>query len=189
MAYQNLFEIQEIQQRFDSMQEVRFLRHLIWHHIFIIKSNTYSIRIKGHGFINTVGNFTALLNHSCTPNVCVTFSGNQQMAITIRPVKKGDQLFTEYKNVDKENFPFVCKCSKCVPCYKYDDCLRMKSDPIFDFILRSNQTYFSDDTKFLTLKSKCHEFLTKYGHLPWSNEIEFVSEKFENCLDHVYLKC
>lgn len=187
--YQFLHEIREIQQCFKSKPKARFLMHLLWHHILIIKSNTYSIRLTDFAFINTVGNFTALLNHSCTPNVCVTFSGNQQMAITIRPVKKGEQLFTEYKNVDKKEFSFVCKCSKCVPHYKHEDCVRMRLDPLFDFILRSDQTYFVDDTKFSTLKSKCHEFLTTYGHLPWSNEIELVAEKFENCLDQVYLKC
>lgn len=188
-AYNNLFKIGEIQQRFNSKQTTRFLIHLIWHHILIIKSNAYSYRTSVGGYVNAVGNFTALLNHSCTPNVFVTFTGNQQMAITIRPVKKGDQLFREYKNVDKKEFPFECKCSKCIPCYKAEDCVRMKSDPLFKFILRSDHTFFLDDSKFLTLKSKCHAFLTKYGQLPWTKEIEIVSEKFGNCLDHVYLKC
>lgn len=189
MIHQFLHEIPEIQRRFNSKSKARFLMHLLWHHILIIKSNTFSIRISDVGIINTVGNFTALLNHSCSPNVCVTLFGNQQMAITIRPVKKGEQLFTEYKGVDKKEFLFACKCSKCVPRYKHEDCKRMRLDPLFDFILRSDQTYFLEDTKFPTLKSKCQEFLTKYGHLPWSNEIELVAEKYENCLDHVYLKC
>lgn len=115
MCYKNLFEIGEIQQRFNSMRLQRFLMHLVWHHILIIRSNAYTFRPTPSADVNTLGNFTALLNHSRSPNVCVTFSGNQQMATTIRPVKKGDQLFTEHQNVDMENFPFARKCSKCVP--------------------------------------------------------------------------
>lgn len=187
-AYRNLLEIREIQQRFNTKQKSRFLMHLIWHHILIVKSNTYTVRLPTNGFVNTAGKFTALLNHSCTPNVFITFSGNQQMAITIHPVKKGDQLFTEYKNVDKSNFTFVCKCTKCVPCYKEEDCLQMQLEPTFGFIRHSDPTYSSDDTKLSALKSKCQEFLTKYGHLPWTPEIQFVSETFENCLDFIYMK-
>ncbi|KAI7865947.1 hypothetical protein BDF14DRAFT_1819467 [Spinellus fusiger] len=66
------------------------------------------------------------INHNCTPNVCIEFSGNAQYKLSVRAVrdlKKGEQLFETYVNPrwNKEtrinylnkSYMFQCNCLRC----------------------------------------------------------------------------
>lgn len=58
------------------------------------KSNIVSRKIIGVGYYPFVG----LFNHSCFPNVNRHINQNNQMVLAVcRPIKKGEQLFDDYK--------------------------------------------------------------------------------------------
>lgn len=94
-----------IQHFFDSISSQRFLMHLLVHHLGIIRMN---------GFCDTFGwtknlhckyvhDTISLLNHSCAPNAFYMFKNTVGQLITVRPIKRGDQVFVikEPKKNDK----------------------------------------------------------------------------------------
>lgn len=191
MAYRHVMKIPAIRQRFNTKPKQRFLMHLIWQHYLIQKTNSWSYQLSiTKCYVHVTAHLPSFFNHSCYPNVFVTMHGMQQIAITIRPVKKGEQLFAQYRNIhdDGTNFTFICKCSKCQPCYNTKHSIQMQMDSKFRYILTSKPEDFWDEQKFSTIKSKCIEFLTEYGRGPWSKEIECIWIKYTHCLDHDYFR-
>lgn len=61
----------------------------------------------------------------------------------------------------------------------------MKSDGCFLF-LSCNNCDLSNDDQRLQFEKKCIEFLQKFGHLPWSEEIGFVADIFEDCVSRPF---
>lgn len=183
IAYQKLLEIPIVKQRFDTKQKQRFLMHFVGQHLVIVQTNNYTFASKNVPSICTIANFPSLFNHSCTPNVFIIMCNDQQIGITIHPVKKGSQLL-----VGGSTRAFKCKCSRCIPCYRPDDRLKMMRDPNTDFIIQNGRIFLNDHKKCIELKEKCRQFLNKYGHLPWTIEIEIVSRTFEECLNKEYRK-
>lgn len=111
------------------------------------------------------------------------------------PVKKGEQLFIIY-NLElllasteerqqrcQNNYKFTCKCSKCVPSNRPNQSKTMGLDPIFRYIHQfyDRLAHISEEER-LTLKKKCFEFMKKFGHLPQTEEMFFVSVNLSECL-------
>lgn len=199
ITYEFLMAIPTISARFDTLKKQRFLMHLIWQHKLISDMNSfYQTLGKDSGKIQVTCNINSRFNHSCIPNVFNDFVGNKQVLITVRPVKKGQQLFVMYneslwmnstevrQEYLKHIFNFTCKCSRCMPKFRPIDCLTMKIDPIYQFIVKQAKTCDHSDEVRLILKEKCVEFMKKYGHLPWSDEIFLVTLNFMNCLHGDY---
>ncbi|KAK8125820.1 uncharacterized protein PG998_001579 [Apiospora kogelbergensis] len=73
----------------------------------------------GIGFDNTI----CAANHSCDPNVVMTFLQPKVELRALRPIKSGEEIFVKYVDVTnpigvrqaelKETYFFDCKCSKC----------------------------------------------------------------------------
>lgn len=134
----------------------------------------------------------SFFNHSCAPNLFNCSSSGKKVCITIRPIKKGEQLFICYKKdlptrerqeILLGKWGFLCKCGKCYPHCELSDRIKMRSDSIYESLQRSvpNMDY-SDEIKCNIMADECMQFLRKYGHLPWSEEIEFVQRIYTNCL-------
>lgn len=103
----------EYQSMFGSLEETRFLAHLILHHFYIVDANgfdalsllhgTYTTELgtdfeNGSGFTYAHGIYvnSSQLNHSCQPNIARIFIGNKLIGKVIRPIKRGEQLFVSY---------------------------------------------------------------------------------------------
>lgn len=74
----------------------------------------------GIGFDNTI----CAANHSCDPNVTMTFLQPKVELRALRPIKSGEEIFVKYVDVTnpigvrqaelKQRYFFDCQCSKCL---------------------------------------------------------------------------
>lgn len=194
LTYRCLLDIPEIKRQFDTKKKQRFLLHLIYQHILIMITNSFGFTSKKTSIsIACLAIIQSLFNHSCVPNVVIMISGNQQIGITILPVKSGEQLFVTYnnmaenteqrQNILRNEFRFDCKCSKCEPRWREKDCVKMRSDSNFQFVIQNVGTNLFKN-EIVALKIKCRKFLNAFGRLPWSEEIEFVCKTFIDCIEN-----
>lgn len=180
---------------FDSVQSQRFLMHLIAEHSIIISNNVFRISVDNGTIGMKMGLVTSLFNHSCAPNIFNGLNGDTDVFITTRPIKKGEQLFVNYKLGDVttklrqaillSKFNFLCKCDKCEPHCLQADRLAMKSNPDFQFM---RVALMQQQFNISNLKEKCVEFLQTFGHLPWSDEIEVALKIYTEILFNEYFK-
>lgn len=136
----------------------------------------------------SIGAVLCLFNHSCAPNLYNYAVGNQKYCVTIRPVKKGEQLFISYlgkcedqstqqrQHELKMRWNFDCKCDRCEP--RRVDNNKMRQDSCFKFVYRHFKSDPADFMNTILLKKKCIKFLQKYGHLPFSNELDFIASTY-----------
>lgn len=187
--YSCIMLIPSIEKMFDSERKQRFLMHLVLHHLAINVLNASESEVSA-----SIGNVFSLFNHACAPSIYNYSVNNQKIGITIRPVKKGEQLFISYLGLDTEQpveqrqqslrmkWDFECKCDKCEPRYNAPDSSKLKMDPNYKFIHRyfksPSKNHPVDVVNASMLKKKCVKFLTKYGHLPFSNEVKFISDLY-----------
>lgn len=188
-VYNCVLEMPEFKHRFQSKREKRFLMHLILQHWFILETTTLSLCKEAKTQskdANTVAIFQSLLNHSCFPNVSHQRCGNQMITYTVRPIKMGEQLFIDNGMMNNH---FQCKCSKCNPSWQREDRNRMESEPDFKDIKRFDDSGdgMNPDERSI-LKAKMVNFLTKYGELPWSPEIEEVMTHFKSYMFKCFSK-
>lgn len=174
--------IPSIEARFDSERKQRFLVHLLLHHLAINVINGYESETT-----TSIGAVLCLFNHSCAPNLFNYAVEDRKFCVTIRPVKKGGQLFISYlgrcageparqrQYELKSRWHFECKCDRCEPQTRTVDSNKMRQDSCYKFVYRHYKSDKSDFMNVILLKKKCIKFLQKYGHLPFSNELEFIS--------------
>lgn len=123
-VYDCTMSLPKVQALFDTEEKQRFLMHLVANHTYIVDTNA----IEGPGYIS-VNNVFSMFNHSCEPNTETSGwdYGKSECCTTIRPVKKGEQLFISYLSIDqmkmskeehgakiKSRWGFDCKCQKCI---------------------------------------------------------------------------
>lgn len=191
-VFTGLLDVTFVKAMFDSTQSQRFLMHLIGEHFLIISNNSYGGSLSSASSIGTTALVMSLFNHACAPNVFNSSMANKEICITMRPIKKGEQLFVKYlcgnrttrqrQEILLKQWGFICKCDKCVPHCSEADRRMMKSDPCFKALLPSASFEFYDVTDFPQLTNKCVPFLQKYGHLPWSEEMDVVLKAYTRCL-------
>ncbi|XP_055307691.1 SET and MYND domain-containing protein DDB_G0273589-like isoform X2 [Sitodiplosis mosellana] len=173
--YIDLMKIPKIAALFDSKEKQRFLAHLVAHHFLVILNNAH-----GNNSYQSVGAIFSMFNHSCTPNVMQFFDGKQHL-VTIRPVKKGDQLFISYlgkqkhsleqrQEICKSKWNFICNCERCNSVGEIVDHNTITSDVHYIFVLENGYT----EDQSSEVLDHCEKFLNNYAHLPWSDEIQFV---------------
>lgn len=192
-AYFALLDIPAIMSHFDTLKKQRFLMHLILQHILIIETNGMSFGENAEKAIFILGIVSSLFNHSCYHNASSEICANKIICYTVRPIKKGEQVFIRYKTDTtdlttkerqmflRDNFRFDCKCSMCVPCYKEEDRVRMRLDPIYQ-LLTSRRTINDMMQRKSNGKAKFCNFLNKYGHLPWCYEIHLVRSGLDDIM-------
>lgn len=188
-TYQLLMDIASIKQIFHSTKERRFLMHLIWQHHCILKTNCFGVR---HATVQTdlvtlIRIHASLFNHSCVPNVLRASHGNKMVGLTIRPVRTGEQLFIEYDGSStshvQRTLHFRCKCSKCIPCWKLEDRIRIQSDRDFLFFQKVDFDEFDDHKKRKYFMGRFQRFFSNYGRLPWSRELAKMEVGYLVCFE------
>lgn len=191
-TYTALMDISTVKKMFDSVQRQRFLMHLIGEHLLIISNNSYGGLSTNASTSSSTTLILSLFNHACAPNVFNSSTGYAEVCITMRPIKKGEQVFTKYLCGDRTTrqrqeilltqYGFVCKCDKCQPHCSAADRSRMKSDPCYRTLESNLQRVEYGMGNLKALTPKCEEFLRKYGHLPWCEEMGTALKIYTQCL-------
>ncbi|XP_055297199.1 SET and MYND domain-containing protein 4-like [Sitodiplosis mosellana] len=195
-AHKMLLDIPKLKTIFNLKKYRRFLMHLISHHYLVLDVHS---NIASSGFSrdsnvpwasSTTGVMVGYLSHSCAPNVLVsTFHGNS-VIITVRPVRKGQQIMNSlllalltlpkdqrHKMLWLER-RMICQCVRCDGVTaSLAQCKRMRSDPVYQY-LTSKQLNPDDDEAMQTMIDKCKTFLRKYGQLQWSDEIGNIAQVY-----------
>lgn len=187
--YTTILRFSKIEKLFDSTIKKRFLMHLMGQHALILLYNS----IQGQMCI-----FTSIMSHSCVPNIQEIWIDNRTACITIRPIKKGEQLFISYmteeigKILNKDHkielklkYGFICKCLKCTN--QLVDLVRIERDECFLDV--DNTTLDKRNPALLhKFNQKCIKVLNKYKDSPWSLQLENVSKRFGFSLGLLYYK-
>lgn len=183
-VYNSVLAVCKIADLFDSKEKQRFLMHFVAHIYFINHANSI-----GSETIRRVINVFSILNHSCAPNLYTRFAGKVHHCTTIRPVRKGEQLFISYLGTQKQTlnerraelkskWDFLCGCDKCEPLIESIDRKEMVADPTYTFVTENGKKM----AKPAIILEECENFLNKYSHTTWSEEIEAVSEIYTSAL-------
>jgi len=188
-VYKTILRFSEIEKLFDSKIKQRFLMHLMGQHALILLSNS----TQGQMSI-----FTSIMSHSCVPNVQEIWIDNRTACITIRPIKKGEQLFTsymdekvgaylkkDYKTELTKEFGFVCKCLKCKN--QLVDLVRIERDKCF-LDVDNTKLDLKNPALLHQFNGKCIKVLNKYKDSPWSLQMENVSQRLGYSLGMLYYK-
>lgn len=182
-TYSTIIEIPSVRDLIVHEGHKHFLMHLVMLHMKIGTCNgLFSVLESSFCLIPSI------INHSCSPNLLATNQNNNGILITLRPIKKGEQLFFSYvqeKTTDKQReelssvYGFWCKCEQCEPRFRSIDCEDMKEDANFKYLAQFNYDIDHENDDFHSiLKQKCETFLNTYGHLPWCEEMQFVMDRY-----------
>lgn len=179
-VYDNVLLLPKVSVLFDTDAKKCFLQHLVTHHFLIIKNNAL---VSGNPWdVVSVFNVLSMLNHSCAPNVFHPRTGKQQCCITIRPVKRGQQLFISYLSSNdlstieqrqqklKTSWGFDCTCERCVPTGEPIDFGIAEADPCYRFVV-DNYDNDNNTEQLSALLDNCLQFMNKYGDSQWSTSI------------------
>ncbi|XP_031631841.1 SET and MYND domain-containing protein 4-like [Contarinia nasturtii] len=197
--YKACLNVKKISKQFDTVHRRRFLMHLISQHTQItnFNSNHVSSRPKDEvDFYQQIGLTLNFFNHSCAPNVSMNERNGNSVYVTIRPIKKGDELFISYfkfllqpKHVRQQclwNEKHIkCNCIRCSTVSTSSAVQRqlLTLDPSFRLIL-SNASKLTpyDYSKIEETIDKCITFLRKYGDEDWCDEIAKIVDAYINTL-------
>lgn len=191
-AFTRLMSKPAIKAKIRSLKDRRFLMHLFMMHNMLIKCNSFQHNILGGIFL--IPNH---INHSCAPNLIAYHHENKMIGIVSRPIKMGDQIFITYggekcflqPKMQRQQylwngFGFQCDCEKCSNNNWPVSSTRIRFDPEYKFLLhqmRGGDIDFTDNKKCSSLKQKCLTILKKYSDIPWTTELDIVSNHF-TCL-------
>lgn len=198
-VYQTILRVPEIKAMFRSQKHLRFLMHLIGHHHLIPPSNARfggvtqpvppmpdddspTIFSNGHHIMDKY------MRHSCYPNVLSIMTNGQNILVTARPIKKGEQVLesriligtASKQERQKQLFEELgkkCDCSRCRGITaSVAERQRLRSDPAYQSSSFAKWTI----SNLLSDTSDNHEeaiedsvvLLQKYGHLDWCEELQ-----------------
>lgn len=187
--------IPKLKYLFDTKRKQRFLMHLMLQHASVIPKNAfYDQNTHKHQLnIQHVFDILSMVNHSCVPNMRYNITDQMGYCVTVRPIKKGEQVFISYlgddgfKALDQRQhklrhiWGINCTCDKCVPTTRPADITAIQSNSSLAFLQANYEKLKHDIVKRLQLRKHCVKFLLKYGHL-WSYELEYVIECFVSLL-------
>lgn len=198
-----LMKIPKIAAMFNTKKHHRFLAHFTTHHYQLIKANSrvttkYSAFEYPEVFESRTGLSFGYLKHCCAPNVLSFVFDNNIVVITVRPVKKGEQIMHSYNlpllTLSKHNRDemlwlerkIVCKCVRCEGVdASSTQRNRIKKDPDYRYIVSKESIPRTqhDDEETQTLNDTCKRFLQKYGGQSWCNEFGRVVTVYASLID------
>lgn len=206
-AYTTLLTMKSISEVFNSEKKKRFLMHLVGHHTFVLKCNSFGGFEKNENqFISgTMANLVGLIDHSCTPNVIHFTYGDRVVCMTIRPIRAGERLCYDYfpmkidvdddkrrkqrKQLIWQHWHIDCKCCKCNTRNRIISNPQMAADPAFYFVsfistykLNGNRQSKDNNQVMAQLKEKCIQFLRKFKDEPWAKETEIIINIYTKCI-------
>lgn len=193
--YTVLLKLPAISNVFDNEQKQLVLMHLVTMHDILVCQNSIIVKRDEGQRIATLSLVCPLFNHACSPNLLNYSINGLQLCITIRPIKKGDQLFVSYSCDDlptedrqiqlMQHYGFHCKCDKCEPKYTADDVAKLVAESGFKYVKRNLNSNITDKKIRTEVKKKCIKLLNKYGHV-WMPELEIIMDMYIKTELHEY---
>lgn len=187
-GYRILMQKDGMKEFFSGQDNHFFLKHLFVMHASIVYCNIFQTEAIGSVWL-----LKNHFNHSCAPNVLTSWYENKSVAITSRPIKKGDQLFVSYgkqyfvepRSIREaqlwEDFGFHCECEKCGNDEWPVSSTRIESDPDYQFLVENSKDLSVFEVgKRLSLKRKCVDILVKYSDAVWCTQLDVVSHLYEH---------
>lgn len=179
---------------FNSHSMQRLFFNLACRHISTIELNSFSeeFEISKGGTCTRYSMYDVLsrFNHSCIPNLHHFKDDNNIVrGVTIRPIKKGDQIFINYladMNFDStqerqkyilKHWKFNCLCEKC----GFSSYNENVIDSSYRYIRQHSGRITS--TKKRKLEQHCIDYLRKYGS-SFSSSVGFVIGFFINLINN-----
>lgn len=189
--------------KFQTKSHHRFLAHLIVHHSFILRTNSFgsfetpAMQFSESTNSSDTGNHyeqslllvTSYFNHSCCPNVAKLKKNNLSMCKTILPIRKGEQLFISYVDEDDDeyktevgrqrllqnSFGFKCKCAICERGILKNTFILQTDNAFANAVkgLKKLKINFDLSTVSEIIES-CKQFLTKFPEMILSAESIYI---------------
>lgn len=187
-VYRYLMIRRSINDQMDTEEKKRFLMHYCMHFCLILLCNRFGNIDTPQA--STVYIILSYFNHSCAPNIHLLEGENHAIGITIRPIKKGQQLFvtytadfsgekssTFYQRYLFEKFGFRCNCERCKEGTNMLTSQFFQTDDEYHYLAKemTNRAVGTIDEKtFFKLQKKCANLLQRYGNMSWCVEMETV---------------
>lgn len=176
-------------QYFHTDTHRRFLMHLVFHHLGILKFRGINTNEVGHDNAIEEIDYCLIismnLSHSCFPNVKVEMVDGHAILITMRPIKKGQSIeisfcehiisadVNERQRMLEDDLNIRCQCERCE--FEKDetesDDLSIRDDPNFKFIIHKMRAEFEiilQPDEWNDLKKRVEHVLNLYGHQKWN---------------------
>lgn len=201
-VYNVLQKIPKIDSMFKTRKDRRFLMHLVGHHIQIVETNSIrgSVTVTGQSVTcySLIPLMEKYFKHSCAPNVVTAEGEGNHVFITVRPIKKGEQLsFSHFmflldskerrQQILWERLKLDCNCIRCQGISVATMAQRrvMASDENYqDIALSFSPMVLNDKNKKQAMTDKCAALLKKWDRKPWCDEIGTVITAYIYLLLH-----
>lgn len=190
--YTNLSQRRVINAKFNSKKKQRFLMHLATYHYLVMTYSSVLFKADPTDFSCIC--FMILrtyFNHSCAPNLHCSQYGNRLVGTTVRPIKKGEQIFISYMGPmsdDEETrravfHDFKCECEICVPLQRAEDLNT----------LNENLVLFADVGEYtaernLKMRILLSKLLNLHGGDGWNDYLKHLIDSFTKHVDMYFDK-
>lgn len=125
LIFDTIVNSSKLGKKFETIAAQRFLVHLIIHHHFVLRTNSFGYK-EEQSTVHELALYTSYMNHSCLRNTAKLSKGNKSVCKAILPIKQGDQFFVKYlagevfgmttKQRNDElaySYGFRCRCKLC----------------------------------------------------------------------------
>jgi hypothetical protein len=128
----------------------------------------------------------SLINHSCSPNVFVQFTGTTMHVVAIAHIAEGDEILSSYvdpiapvllrREMLQERYAFTCECSRCLQELKLLSVVPKLTIPQWTYKVFTGFRSFMDSPDFFAEQKKWRiDSPVKYFHV--------IAEKYDKALD------
>ncbi|XP_055301220.1 SET and MYND domain-containing protein DDB_G0273591-like [Sitodiplosis mosellana] len=171
---------------FEDDDHERFLRHLIGHHICALQYATPNVCIgenDGTSVHSIIGRF---FFHSCYPNAVLVTSDRSTVAVTIRPIEKGEEVTVSYLPDELNRstkyrrkwllvqYNLMCFCSRCTqPATAASNATALSKLQKNELRNASNRDP-KKQAKRRNLTVACTKYLNANGREQWCDDIYYM---------------
>lgn len=189
---------------FSKMKHRRFLSHLILHHIEVMRRfGAKTFDGSNNGCVEITAPIASYIHHSCAPNAAKFLVGNSVIVVTMRPIKKGEQLLVSYCNLLEncerrkselmQKFGIQCQCERCAPGFVPLN----PSQPAVSIIATIAEQFCIDNFVYLggedqekrkQIDEHVTQVLQHFGRMPWSYTTNWAYLIYSMLLSHRFQK-
>lgn len=125
-TYSFIMQLPKISALFSSVEDKRFLQHLLAQNLLVIASNSFESELIPDIRMLRLYDVASFFNHSCLPNVLTYLEGGTLHCVASRKIEEGEILCIDYGNFSKEitqddrqkyldtgDWCFMCNCLRC----------------------------------------------------------------------------
>lgn len=181
--HEAILEGEDFDELFEQLAHRRFLMHLIGHHMYALHYSVPGVLIGENDGTTIYPIVGGLFRHSCNPNAVLVTSGRSTIAVTIQPIKMGDEITISYmpeeleyskKNRQKsllKQYKFQCKCKRCTSPATMTQSREVSLDAKFKNDIRKPRNFeLMNISKRNSLMNKCVKYLDKCDPETWNDK-------------------